>query len=84
MVNISKKNDSYREAHAQAKVILPSTIINRMKENIINNNKNNNKNIHSSSSSIEFQSKKGPVFNTAIVAGIMAVKKACYYYYYYF
>ena len=73
MVDITSKSESYREAHAQAKISLPSFIIDKIREN---NTKDHVLHVRKgSSSSIELQTKKGPVFNTAIVAGIMAVKK---------
>ncbi|PCJ62168.1 MAG: cyclic pyranopterin monophosphate synthase MoaC [Planctomycetota bacterium] len=56
MVDVSQKEITLREAHAQSKVILPKDIA-----ELINNN--------------EIKSKKGPVFQTAIIAGTMACKQ---------
>lgn len=56
MVDVSGKEITLREAHAQSKVILPESIA-----KLISNN--------------EINSKKGPVFQTAIIAGTMACKQ---------
>jgi len=56
MVDVSHKQDTLREAHAQAVVRLPRTIVEHIADG-------------------EIASKKGPVFATAIIAGVMAAKK---------
>ncbi|MGI9236766.1 MAG: cyclic pyranopterin monophosphate synthase MoaC [Woeseiaceae bacterium] len=56
MVDVSHKQETSREAHAQAVVRLPEDIAQKF-------------------SSGEIASKKGPVFATAIIAGVMAAKK---------
>lgn len=56
MVDVSNKQETLREAHAQAVVRLPEEIAQHI-------------------SGEEISSKKGPVFATAIIAGVMAAKK---------
>lgn len=56
MVDVSHKQETLREAHAQAVVQLPEEIVRHI-------------------SGEEITSKKGPVFTTAIIAGVMAAKK---------
>ena len=56
MVDISGKQESLREAHAQTVVRLPEAIVRHIAGD-------------------EIASKKGPVFATAIIAGVMAAKK---------
>ena len=56
MVDVSDKGVTQREAHAQARVRLPETVLALV-------------------SGEDISTKKGPVFATAIVAGVMAAKK---------
>jgi len=56
MVDVGDKSITDRKAIAQAKVMLPSEIIEQLEHG-------------------DVQTKKGPVFQTAILAGIMAVKR---------
>lgn len=56
MVDVSGKNVTAREAHAQTIVRLPDIILEHISGN-------------------EIGTKKGPVFATAIIAGVMAAKK---------
>ena len=56
MVDVSDKGVTQREAHAQARVCLPETVLALV-------------------SGEDIATKKGPVFATAIVAGVMAAKK---------
>ncbi|MGB5489274.1 MAG: cyclic pyranopterin monophosphate synthase MoaC [Woeseiaceae bacterium] len=56
MVDVSHKEASVREAHAQTIVQLPDEIVQHI-------------------SGKEIGSKKGPVFATAVIAGVMAAKK---------
>ena len=56
MVDVSHKQETLREAHAQTVVRLPGTIAEHIADG-------------------EIASKKGPVFATAIIAGVMAAKK---------
>jgi cyclic pyranopterin phosphate synthase len=56
MVDVSHKQETLREAHAQTVVRLPEEIVRHI-------------------SGEEIASKKGPVFTTAIIAGVMAAKK---------
>lgn len=56
MVDVSDKERTAREAHAQAIVRLPSEIVQHICDE-------------------EIATKKGPVFATAIIAGVMAAKK---------
>lgn len=56
MVDVSQKEETVREAHAQTVVQLPDEIVQHI-------------------SGEEIGSKKGPVFSTAIIAGVMAAKK---------
>ncbi|MGI9233750.1 MAG: cyclic pyranopterin monophosphate synthase MoaC [Woeseiaceae bacterium] len=56
MVDVSHKQETVREAHAQAVVRLPEEIAQQFSDG-------------------EIASKKGPVFATAIIAGVMAAKK---------
>jgi len=56
MVDVSDKEPTVREAHAQSVVRLPGNIVKHI-------------------SGDEIKSKKGPVFATAIIAGVMAAKK---------
>jgi len=56
MVDVSDKERTAREAHAQSVVRLPANIV----QHIDNE---------------EITTKKGPVFATAIIAGVMAAKK---------
>ncbi|MBT8067198.1 MAG: cyclic pyranopterin monophosphate synthase MoaC [Gammaproteobacteria bacterium] len=56
MVDVSEKQQTLREAHAQTIVQLPEEIAQHI-------------------SGDEIASKKGPVFATAIIAGVMAAKK---------
>ncbi|MGB5331071.1 MAG: cyclic pyranopterin monophosphate synthase MoaC [Woeseiaceae bacterium] len=56
MVDVSSKQETVREAHAQAVVRLPAAIVEHI-------------------SGEEIGTRKGPVFATAIIAGVMAAKK---------
>lgn len=56
MVDVSRKQVTIREAHAQAVVRLPDEIAQHISDG-------------------EIASKKGPVFATAIIAGVMGAKK---------
>lgn len=56
MVDVSNKQQTVREAHAQSIVRLPNNIVQHI-------------------SGDEIETKKGPVFATAIIAGVMAAKK---------
>lgn len=56
MVDVSDKQRTVREAHAQSRVRLPATIVPHITGD-------------------EIATKKGPVFATAIIAGVMAAKK---------
>ncbi|MCP4298982.1 MAG: cyclic pyranopterin monophosphate synthase MoaC [Gammaproteobacteria bacterium] len=56
MVDVSDKDQTVREAHAQTVVRLPRDIAQHI-------------------SGEEIETKKGPVFATAIIAGVMAAKK---------
>lgn len=56
MVNVSQKQATLREAHAQARVYLGRSIIATLEKG-------------------ELLTKKGPVFQTAVLAGIMGGKK---------
>lgn len=56
MVDVSGKQETVREAHAQAVVRLPDAIVEHI-------------------SGDEIGTRKGPVFATAIIAGVMAAKK---------
>ena len=56
MVDVSDKNATPREAHAQTRVRLPDAVLKLV-------------------SGDEIETKKGPVFATAIIAGVMAAKK---------
>ncbi len=56
MVDVSKKKESRRFAHAQSRIWLPKIVRSHFLDG-------------------EIHSKKGPVFQTAIIAGTMAVKK---------
>ena len=61
MVDVSDKAVTEREACAQAIVKLPAEVLSQI--------------IDSGEQGQEIQSKKGPVFATAIIAGVMAAKK---------
>ena len=61
MVDVSEKNVTARRARARSTVVLNEAIVTALRS--------------SSSGSSELHSAKGPVFQTAIVAGTMAVKK---------
>lgn len=56
MVDVSDKQATIREAHAQARVRLPAAIVAHITGD-------------------EIATRKGPVFATAIIAGVMAAKK---------
>jgi cyclic pyranopterin phosphate synthase len=56
MVDVSDKEPTVREAHAQTVIRLPRDIAQHI-------------------SGEEIETKKGPVFATAIIAGVMAAKK---------
>lgn len=56
MVDVSKKNITYRRAVAQAIIALPDTVLRALQKD-------------------DFKTKKGAVFQTAVIAGIMAAKK---------
>ena len=56
MVDVSHKQETLREAHAQAVVRLPSDIVQHIAGD-------------------DIESRKGPVFATAIIAGVMGAKK---------
>jgi cyclic pyranopterin phosphate synthase len=56
MVDVTEKNNSHRSAIAQAIVVLPQVVSDKLVEQ-------------------NFHLPKGPVFQTAILAGIMAAKK---------
>ena len=56
MVDVSGKQETLRQAHAQTVVRLPEDIVRHI-------------------AGEEIASKKGPVFATAIIAGVMAAKK---------
>ena len=60
MVDISKKENSVRSAHAQTSLVIPDNL-----KLTFSDDKDN----------IEVTSKKGPVFATAILAGIQGAKK---------
>ena len=62
MVDVSNKSITTRVAIAQTKVKLPAEVKAVLHQ-------------HESQSKHEIQSKKGPVFQTAIIAGVMATKK---------
>ena len=61
MVDVGDKNMSHREAHARSTVRLPAEIIKTLES--------------TKDSEREVLSRKGPVFQTAILAGIMATRK---------
>ncbi len=56
MVDVSEKSVTQREAHAQARVLLPEEVLALV-------------------TGEDIATKKGPVFATAIIAGVMAAKK---------
>lgn len=66
MVDVSDKQETLREAHAQTVVRLPDAIVKQLADG---NNPSND------TASNDIASKKGPVFSTAIIAGVMAAKK---------
>lgn len=61
MVDVSEKSVTARRAHARSLVVLNETIVAALRA--------------PSGGSSELHSAKGPVFQTAIIAGTMAVKK---------
>ncbi|MBF0359737.1 MAG: cyclic pyranopterin monophosphate synthase MoaC [Oligoflexia bacterium] len=63
MIDISSKLPTQRVAIARAEVIIPNEVLKKI---TIERDKNNNP--------IEIICKKGAIFNTAIVAGILAIK----------
>jgi cyclic pyranopterin phosphate synthase len=67
MVDVSLKETTSRIAHAQAIVTLPNNVYELLIVNSDTNIKNDD--------NVEIYSKKGPVFATAIIAGVMASKK---------
>ena len=60
MVDVGNKKSSRRTAWARAEVVLPHEILNALR---------------SAASDDELTTKKGPVFTTATIAGVMAAKK---------
>lgn len=63
MVDITKKSETHRIAHARAHVLLPPQVFGEL---IMKRETTTNKDIISA---------KGPVFTTAIIAGVMAAKR---------
>ena len=61
MVDVADKEKSAREAHARAVVNLPGDVVQLLFADEIETN--------------DIETKKGPVFATAIIAGVMAAKK---------
>ena len=64
MVDVSNKTDTMRSATAKAFITLPNEAFSLLNSDTVDKNKH-----------MEINSAKGPVFSTAIIAGIMAAKK---------
>ena len=70
MVDVSTKVATARSAHAQALVIVPEHVMNLIKPRHDSSSSNRGNGNHEN----EVYSAKGPVFATAIVAGVMGAK----------
>lgn len=64
IVDVSKKKITHRSATARCIVALPEAVIQELQKDAGTRSGHN-----------DFKTKKGPVFQTAIIAGIMAAKK---------
>ena len=70
MVDVSTKVATARTAHAQAVVIVPEHVMNLIQPRHDKSSNNSSRDTHEN----EVYSAKGPVFATAIVAGVMGAK----------
>lgn len=83
MVDVSDKTPSHRKAWARSKVTLPADLIKELQIKCTKAKSSSKKNkslvqIESTSNITEIYAAKGPIFQTAIIAGTMAVKNTAH------